>query len=428
MDVLGPVGSGRVSRRIPGSTSTGVANICSIAVAPGDERRVSRRAVPLCAQPRAGDGVRLVAEPVHGLRPPLHVLLRAGVRAARRPALGRPLRHEHPRQDERRRACCARELARPSWQREHVAIGAATDPYQPAEGRYRLTRACIEVLGAAANAVLDHHARPDDRARRRRARRGGAAREGAASRSRSRRSTTEIWRRTEPGTAPPHQRLRALHAARRRRHQGRRRHGADPARASATGPSCSPTSSAPRARRARPAIWANLLHLEPGTREHFLAALERDWPELLPELRARSTRRGAYLPASETKPVREQVRELARTHGIRDRRRIKLEPPPEPEQLQLGSLRPGATCLPVWHHRIARTMSTQRDHLPDRRRPRGRPRRPAAVALAGAAHPRHRRGRRRRERDRARRAAPPERRDHGRPHARAWTGSRRRRS
>ena len=34
-----------------------------------------------------------------------------------------------------------RELARPRWKRETVAIGAATDPYQPAEGRYRLTRA-----------------------------------------------------------------------------------------------------------------------------------------------------------------------------------------------------------------------------------------------------------------------------------------------
>src|SRR3954453_5483729 len=27
---------------------------------------------------------------------------------------------------------------------ETVAIGAATDPYQPAEGRYRLTRGCLE--------------------------------------------------------------------------------------------------------------------------------------------------------------------------------------------------------------------------------------------------------------------------------------------
>jgi DNA repair photolyase len=45
----------------------------------------------------------------------------------------------------------ARELRRPSWKGEHVAIGAATDPYQPVEGRYRLTRACLEVLGDAAN-------------------------------------------------------------------------------------------------------------------------------------------------------------------------------------------------------------------------------------------------------------------------------------
>src|SRR5262249_27329866 len=44
-----------------------------------------------------------------------------------------------------------RELARRTWKGELVAIGAATDPYQPAEGRYRLTRACLQELAQARN-------------------------------------------------------------------------------------------------------------------------------------------------------------------------------------------------------------------------------------------------------------------------------------
>src|SRR5215471_1269650 len=38
------------------------------------------------------------------------------------------------------------ELDRPSWGREPVALGTATDPYQPIEGHYRLTRGTIEAL------------------------------------------------------------------------------------------------------------------------------------------------------------------------------------------------------------------------------------------------------------------------------------------
>jgi len=40
------------------------------------------------------------------------------------------------------------ELQRPSWKREQVAIGAATDPYQPAEGRYRLMPGILAALYA----------------------------------------------------------------------------------------------------------------------------------------------------------------------------------------------------------------------------------------------------------------------------------------
>jgi DNA repair photolyase len=40
----------------------------------------------------------------------------------------------------------SKELHRPSWQREHVALGTNTDPYQRAEGRYRLMPGVIRAL------------------------------------------------------------------------------------------------------------------------------------------------------------------------------------------------------------------------------------------------------------------------------------------
>ena len=82
-------------------------------------------------------------------------------------------------------------------------------------------------------------------------------------------------------------------------------------------------------------IWANVLHLQPGTREHFLSALERDWPELLPEYEERY-RGSGYLPRREVDPVREHVRALAREHGVRDRRRVRLQPAKPAEQLTLA--------------------------------------------------------------------------------------------
>lgn len=44
-----------------------------------------------------------------------------------------------------------RELARPSWRHEHVALGTNTDPYQWVEGRYRLMVGIWEALRDAAN-------------------------------------------------------------------------------------------------------------------------------------------------------------------------------------------------------------------------------------------------------------------------------------
>jgi DNA repair photolyase len=227
----------------------------------------------------------------------------------------------------------SRELGRPSWPRAHVAIGAATDPYQPAEGRYRLTRACIEALAAAENpfslvtrgplVVRDVDVLAD------------AARRARVSVTFSVPTLDpDVWRRTEPGTPPPHQRLRALTAL--------VDAGIDAGVGMAPilpGLSDRPELLAEVVRAARAAgatgIWASLLHLRQGTREHFLAALERDWPELLPEYEL-LYRRGAYLPSAKMAPIRERVRELARAHGVRDRRRVRLEPPSDPEQLRLA--------------------------------------------------------------------------------------------
>jgi DNA repair photolyase len=225
------------------------------------------------------------------------------------------------------------ELSRPSWKREHVAIGAATDPYQPVEGRYRLTRACLEVLrdlrtpfhiitrGPMIVRDLDVLVE--------------AAKRAEVSVTFSVPTLDqEIWRKTEPGTAPPQQRLNAL----RRLVDAGVKAGVGMAPI-LPGVSDRPELLADVVRAAREAgatnIWANVLFLRAGTREHFLQALARDWPEEL-ERYERLYAKVAYLPKEEVAPVRAKVAGLKREFGIADRRRIRLEPPPEPEQLELA--------------------------------------------------------------------------------------------
>jgi DNA repair photolyase len=227
-----------------------------------------------------------------------------------------------------------RELARRSWRREQVGVGTATDPYQPAEGRFKLTRGVIVALGAARTPF-------------------GLITRGplivrdldvlAAASLRAKVGVTfsiptidpEIWRRTEPGTAPPMQRLRAIRAL--------VDAGIDVSVGMAPilpGLSDDPEHMADVVRAARDAgatsIWTNVLYLRPGTREHFLENLARDWPELLPRYEALYAQR-AYVDGAVLSHVRRQVWELARRHGIADRRERPLEPtaPPLVEQLPL---------------------------------------------------------------------------------------------
>ena len=226
-----------------------------------------------------------------------------------------------------------KELARASWEREHVAIGAATDPYQPAEGKYKLTRACLEALRDASNSfsiitrgpmiVRDLDVLVE-----------AALRASVSVTFSVPTVDEEVWKRTEPSTAHPRQRLKAVKAL--------VEAGIDARVGMAPilpGISDRPEQLREVVRAAREAgatgIWANLLFLRPGTREHFLTHLAEDWPEQVPlyqEIYAGK----AYLGAELMKPVRGEVSRLAREYGIGDRREVRLAPPPEPEQLSLA--------------------------------------------------------------------------------------------
>jgi DNA repair photolyase len=226
-----------------------------------------------------------------------------------------------------------RELAKRSWEREWVAIGAATDPYQPAEGRYKLTRACIEALGQASTPFSIITRGPmivrdlDVLAE--------AARRADVSVTFSIPTLDEeVWRKTEPSTAHPRQRLRAVQ----RLVDAGIKAGVGMAPI-LPGISDHPEQLAEVVKGAREAgatgVWTNLLFLRPGTREHFLEHLARDWPELVPYYEELYRGR-AYLGSAEGKPVRKQVSELARRFGVADRRVQPLEPEREPEQLELA--------------------------------------------------------------------------------------------
>jgi len=229
-------------------------------------------------------------------------------------------------------AVLRRELARRTWQRELVAIGAATDPYQPAEGRYRLTRGCLEALRDARTPLSLVTRGPM------------IVRDVDVLQEAARRAEVDInfsvptldvdvWRKTEPGTAPPRQRLRAVRTL----VDAGIRAGVGMAPI-LPGLTDAPDQLATVVRAARDAgathVWCNVVHLQPGTREHFFESLAREWPELLPKYRELFT--NTYLDRKIADPIRAEVTALRKQFEIEDRRAYKLEPPPVPEQLKLA--------------------------------------------------------------------------------------------
>jgi DNA repair photolyase len=221
------------------------------------------------------------------------------------------------------------ELARPSWRRETVVVGAATDPYQPAEGRFRLTRACLVEL-ASAWTPFDLITRGPLVVRDVDVLQDASARAGASVSVSLPTLDERVWRTTEPGTAPPRSRLEAV----RRLSAG----GIDVGIAIAPilpGLSDRPEQLQAVVRSARAAgassIWASAVHLRPGVLEHFLEALARDWPEELPRYLELFADR-AYLPAAVARSLTEPARRAAMATPSRTRPRTRRG---EPSQLAL---------------------------------------------------------------------------------------------
>ncbi len=216
-----------------------------------------------------------------------------------------------------------RELGRRSWRHEEVALGTATDPYQPAEGRFRLTRACVVELAASGTpfSIVTRGPlilRDLDVLR-------AAAHEVQVSVYFSLPTLDEhVWRTTEPGTAPPASRLRAVRAL--------ADAGIDVGIGMAPilpGLSDAPEQLAAVVREARAAgartIWASVVHLRPGVREHFLEALARDWPEQVERYEALFGTR-AYLPAAVVREITAPVNEARLASPSPRRGQVRAQP------------------------------------------------------------------------------------------------------
>ncbi len=205
----------------------------------------------------------------------------------------------------------AHELDHPTWTREQVAVGTATDPYQPIEGHYKLTRRALEVLAAARTPF-------------------GLVTKGpmvvrdadvlAAAPCRVYMSVPtvddEAWATLEPGTAHPLQRLRAVRTL--------VDAGID------AGVLMAPivpgfSSSTSKLERTIKAIadhgarfvGCNVMYLQEGTRTHFMAFIAREFPSLLPRYQRLYARK--YPPEGYIREVRAMVRALQQRHGLAQR-------------------------------------------------------------------------------------------------------------
>ncbi|HEY3248220.1 MAG TPA: radical SAM protein [bacterium] len=205
-----------------------------------------------------------------------------------------------------------KELAKPSWTREEVHLGTATDPYQPAEGAYRVTRCILEALRDFATPVSiltkSTMVLRDKDVLAELARGPGATVCFSI--------TTvdpKVGREIEPDVPPPIRRLEVMRQL--------ADAGIDTAVLLAPvlpGITDDPKSLESVVRAAKRyhagALWTNALHLGDVTREAFFAYLVKYRPALVPEYER--LYRGKYAPTSYRRRVHEVVAALKKQAGF----------------------------------------------------------------------------------------------------------------
>ncbi|HET7264072.1 MAG TPA: LAGLIDADG family homing endonuclease, partial [bacterium] len=222
-----------------------------------------------------------------------------------------------------------RELARPSWRREDVALGTATDPYQALEGKYRLTRRILEALRDFRTPVNIITRSPlicndvDVLA--------GLAKRAKITVCISIATTDpHVAREIEPTVALPEHRFRTIETL-----------TAAGIRAGVMLAPILPGLTDSRANinavvreaRAHGADFVSgiVLHLGDVTRDAFFQFLGASHPALVP--RYLRMYRGKYAPDNYRAGIHEVVDAAKKQYGIQTRR--YLEPEPEPAQLPL---------------------------------------------------------------------------------------------
>jgi DNA repair photolyase len=217
-----------------------------------------------------------------------------------------------------------RELSRPSWTRETVALGTNTDPYQRAEGRYALMPGIIGALADSGTpfSILTK----GTLLRRDLALITAAARDVDASVAISLAvGDPELHQQVEPGTPSPRARLELIRAV--------RDAGLDchvmvapvlPALTDSTEHLDGLLGQIAAAGATSVTVFG--LHLRGSTRGWFMAWLARSHPELVATYRELYAR-GAYLPASYRDMLHDRAAPLIARHGLhRDQRLFRAAP------------------------------------------------------------------------------------------------------